>query len=339
MRAKPAAAPSATDHGTLARSVPWVAMPAEGDDGLFTQSWFASAFSSELAKGQAIGRDFLDGRIVLYRGKDGHVAALSAYCAHVGADLSIGKVIGNNIRCAFHHWQYDRKGVCVKTGDGEPPSKDACVFAFPTRERFGIIWVFNGEEPLFELPDFPYPDDELEMGSPYSVQTLNCDPWVFCANTPDMQHIKVVHKQKIDDEDQVHDRFAWDDFGFVYTFRGFEPGEVPIESTLAIRGTSVFYRSQTYGEFWKGSLTGFGLPRPGQLMVYAVNAVRKGPKAKEQLKIAHKVSRQIFSGDKDIMNTVHLHVGQLTKSDRSLAKFLTYVRHYPRAHPSSAYIR
>ena len=47
-----------------ARGKGYVRMPAEGENGLFTQSWFVVAFSSELGPGQVIGRDFLDGRIV-----------------------------------------------------------------------------------------------------------------------------------------------------------------------------------------------------------------------------------------------------------------------------------
>ena len=26
-----------------------------------------------------------------------------------------------------------------------------------------LVWAFNGDEPLFDLPSFPYPDDELEI--------------------------------------------------------------------------------------------------------------------------------------------------------------------------------
>src|SRR5262249_34475647 len=106
----------------------YVRMPAEGENGLFTQSWFVVAFSAELAVGQVVGRDFLDGRIVIFRGANGKAQAISAYCPHVGADLQWGAVVGNNIRCAFHHFEYDQTGQCVKTGVGDPPPRAACLF-------------------------------------------------------------------------------------------------------------------------------------------------------------------------------------------------------------------
>jgi phenylpropionate dioxygenase-like ring-hydroxylating dioxygenase large terminal subunit len=327
------AAPGATARRRTTRPV-----PAEGENGVFTQSWFAMAWSSEVASGQLIGRDFLDGRIVIYRGENGRVVATSAYCPHVGADLACGQVVGNHLRCAFHHWEYDQDGICVRTGGGDKPPKGACLFVFPTIERFGIIFVFNGEAPLFDIPSLPIPDEELLFGSPYPMQTLNCEPWVFCANTPDMQHIKVVHKITFGHE-EPHDLFEWDDYGFQFRYSGFEQDGVASDYQLGIRGTTIFYRHGTHGDFFRGSIVAFGLPRPGRLVAFAVNAVRRGPKEKEHLEIANHVSARTLGEDKDLLNSIHYRPGHLTNSDRSLARFLNYLRSYPRAHPSADFIR
>jgi phenylpropionate dioxygenase-like ring-hydroxylating dioxygenase large terminal subunit len=302
---------------------------------MFTQSWFATAMSSELAPGQILARDFLDGRIVLFRDGNGRATAMSAYCAHVGADLSLGRLVGNNIQCAFHHWEYGQDGYCVKTGSGDPAPRNACLFVFPTEERFGIIWVFNGEAPLFALPTFPHPDEDLVMGHPYTPQILNSDPWVFCANTPDRQHAVSVHKMK-QVEENFHDNCKWDEFGFYFTYLGRDQDDIPMETTLAIRGTSIFYRSGQHGDFWRGSIVGFGIP--GQMSMLASNFVLKGPKAEEQLEFTNAVSRRTLGEDRDIINTVHYRPGAMTKEDRSLARFLQYVRNYPRAHPSAEFI-
>jgi phenylpropionate dioxygenase-like ring-hydroxylating dioxygenase large terminal subunit len=313
-------------------------IPGEGENGLFTQSWFAMALSRELVAGQVIGRDFLDGRIVLFRGKNGRAVAMSAYCPHVGADLSVGEVIGDNLRCAFHHWEYNQDGRCVKTGVGDKPPKGACLFNFPTEERFGIIWVFNGEAPLFELPSFPYPDEELLMSHPYEPKLLHADPWVFCANTPDRQHAVSVHKMKYV-EDGFHNGVKWDKFGFFFNYEGVDQDNIPMETTLAIRGTTVFYRSGRHGNFWRGSIVGFGLPRPGQLTMHSTNFVLKGPKAEEQLANTDAVSRRTLGEDWDIIDTIHYRPGLLTEADKSLSRFLAYIRKYPRAHPSADFIR
>jgi len=313
-------------------------VPAEGDNGVFTQSWFPVAWSSDVPKGKVIGREFLDGKIVIFRGENGRAVATSAYCAHVGADLSVGEVVGNNLRCAFHHWEYNQDARLERTGMGVKPPQNACLFRFPTEEHYGIIWVFNGETPLFEIPQFPIPEEDLEIAVAYEPTVLHCDPWVFSANTPDIQHIKVVHKVSFDGEDP-HARATWRQYGFRFDYKGIDQGGVPVEYTLGIEGTSIFFRHGNHGGFWRGSVVGFGLPKPGYLVMYSINAVPKGPKAKEQLEMATFLSRRTLSEDKAIMDSLHYRPGYLIDGDQSLAKFLNYIRAYPRAHPSAEFIR
>lgn len=314
-----------------------IAMPAEGENGLFTQSWFPVALASELAPEQILGVNFLDGKIVLFRAPDGSPRAMSAYCPHVGADLSVGRMVEGRVQCAFHHWEYDTEGFCVKTGIGDPPPKSACLFQFPVKERFGIIWVFNGEEPLFDLPQLPYPDEQLFSAAYRFGTTLQCDPWVFAANTPDMQHLKVVHKIKFEAE-EPHELVKWHDYGFEFSYRGLHQGDVPIENTAGIRGTSLFYRWGMYDGFWRCNVTGFSLPRPGQHDVFSCSLVLAGPQAAEQLESVLAISRRTVGEDKDILNTIHYRQGLLTRADKSLGRFLKYIRAFPRAHPSAGFI-
>ena len=312
-------------------------MPAEGEGGVFTQSWFPVALASEVVAGQILGVNFLDGKIVVFRAPDGTPRAMSAYCPHLGADLSVGRIVDGRVQCAFHHWEYDAEGYCVKTGIGDPPPKSACLFLFPVQERFGIIWVFNGEEPLFDLPQLPHADSELVWTAYRFGQTLNCDPWVFAANTPDMQHLKVVHKIKFETE-EPHDLVQWHDWGFEFKYRGLHQGDVPIDNTAGIRGTSVFYRWGLYDGFWRCNVTGFGLPRPGQHNVFSCSIVRKGPQSAEQLENVLAISRRTVGEDKDILDTIHYRQGLLTRADKSLGRFLNYLRKFPRAHPSAGFI-
>lgn len=313
------------------------AVPAEGEDGLFSQSWFPVALSTDVPAGTVVGRGFLDGKIAVFRGDDGAIQAMSAYCPHVGADLSVGKVVGNNVQCAFHHWEYDGTGQCVKTGIGDPPPKAACLFKFPCVERWGIVWVFNGEAPLFDLPTLPHPDEALLTNAYKLEYPLNSDPWVFAANTPDMQHLKVVHKMVFESQDP-HKDVRWHDFGMEFDYAAQHQGGVPMRNTAGILGTSLFYRWGQYGDYWRCGVTGFALPRPGWHEVFSVQMVLKGPDAEANLADVYRISRRTVGEDKDILNTVHYRQGNLTAADLTLARFLNYLRKYPRAHPSAPFI-
>jgi phenylpropionate dioxygenase-like ring-hydroxylating dioxygenase large terminal subunit len=316
-------------------------IPAEGENGLFTQSWFPICLSREVANGRVIGADFLGGRVIVFRGTSGVAQVLSAYCSHLGADLSVGDVYNDTIRCAFHHWQYDQNGVCVRTGVGDPPPPGACLFKFPTVEKHGLIWAFNGEEPWFEIPDFPYPEDELEMKVGALDEIFPVDPWVICCNTPDMQHIKALHGVTFDQEDP-DEEIEWTDHSMLYDFKGKHANGEPIEYRVGIFGTSIFYQSSIFNGRWFGCLAPFGLPRPGQTKTYFVIAARKsdGDTASTAafLNFALDLEKRVVSEDVPILRGIHFKPGTLTKSDKALGKFLQYLRNYPRAHPSAEFI-
>lgn len=325
---------------TRARPVPARTVPiaAEGEDGLFRQSWYPLCLASEVPPGQVLGCSFLDGKVVAFRGEDRQLHVTSAYCPHVGADLSVGRVVGNRIQCAFHHWEYDGEGVCVKTGIGDPPPRSACLFVFPSQERWGIVWVFNGEAPLFDLPDMGYPEDQLEIWPYKYPRPFHSDPWVFAANTPDMQHSKAVHGMKFEHGDP-HDTIEWDRWGLKYNIKATHQGGVRIDWDLGLRGTGFFWRTGLYDGFWCAAVTGFGLPAPGMHQVYGAAMVLKGEHGEARLARMRGITERTVGEDERILDTVHYRQGTLTAADRTLAKYLGIVRNFPRAHPSAAFIR
>jgi nitrite reductase/ring-hydroxylating ferredoxin subunit len=319
------------------RTRPGYNLPAEGENGLFSQSWFPLCLSSDLPKGVVKGFDFLDGRVVAYRGENGIVRVSSAYCLHIGADLSVGKVVGNNIQCAFHRWEYDQNGVCVKTGFGPAPP-NTCLFQCPTQERLGIVWVFNGEEPLWDLMDLAYPDEELIFEN-LVTGPFNCDGWVFACNTADLQHVQVVHGIQFDIEAVVQ-RARWDKWGYMCEYEGTHKQGKPARFDRGIRGTSTFLQQGILDGWWLGIFAGFSLPRPGQHYAFAAICVHKDdPQAAEHLAYVRSFLQQIAEEDREILNTIRPRVGKLVRLDKQLAQYFRFLKNYPRAHPSAEFIR
>lgn len=76
-----------TDAGRgLVRRIATVVLPREGENGLFSQSWFPICLSEELHSGAVLSKPFLDGKVVAYRGADGVAHVMSGYCPHMGGD-------------------------------------------------------------------------------------------------------------------------------------------------------------------------------------------------------------------------------------------------------------
>src|ERR1700683_1523114 len=127
----------------------------------FHECWYPVALTAEIGIGEIRGCDFLDGRIVVFRTSDGTAHAVSAYCRHLGADLSLGTLIEDKLRCPFHYWKYDCAGRCVATASGDPAPRAARLHVYPTRESLGIVWVFNGMLPSHGPPHFGASENEL----------------------------------------------------------------------------------------------------------------------------------------------------------------------------------
>lgn len=317
-------------------------LPREGEGGVFTQSWFPVGFASELEAGALRGYPFLDGRIVVARSRAGQLTALSAYCPHMGADLGVGALVDDQLRCAFHHWRYDLGGTCVATAVGDPPPPGARLFRYAVQEKYGLLWVFNGESPLYELPDFPYPAADLAMRTLVIPETMPVDPWVLCCNTPDMQHIRALHSVQFDTPD-LHHQVEWTPFSMLYNFKGLHKQGQTIDNRIGIFGTTLYYQTTVFDGQWFGFMTPFGMPRPGESLTYMVVAARRdmGTPAEVDrfLDLVVDLERGVVTEDELIMRTVRFAPGHLTRSDRTLARFFDYLRKYPRAHPGGAFIK
>lgn len=316
-------------------------VPREGEDGLFSQSWFPICLSEEVEKGQIRGEAFLDGRVIICRGEDGVIRVMSAFCPHLGADLGVGSMAGNHVQCAFHKWEYDEYGQCSKVAIGDPAPKAAKLFKFPSQEKYGIVWVFNGNEPLWDIPDLEYDLDEIVFRAIRYPETFSCDPWVFAANTPDMQHLKAVHQVKFKSSDP-HADVVWDEYGLRYRLEATHQQDMPLDWKMGIRGTSFYWQEGVLDDVWIGGIVGFSLPEPGKHQPFAVLALKNDASEEEMAKrfeFAVMLMERTIGEDRDILNTINYNPGVLTMGDKSLGRYMDLLRNYPRAHPSGPFIK
>ena len=173
------------------------------------QSWYFMALSQEVRPGQIISRELANRRIVIYRATSGRVFALEGRCAHLGADLGHGTVVGETLRCAFHHWAYAGDGQCVKIPYMEAIPSFAKAFAYPVEEKHGAVWVFNGPKPLFSIPTFSGREKNGLRVFLLRPQILNCHPHVATCNGLDIQHFKTVHRITFAEEPIVEELDAF----------------------------------------------------------------------------------------------------------------------------------
>jgi phenylpropionate dioxygenase-like ring-hydroxylating dioxygenase large terminal subunit len=158
------------------------------------EGWYWVLRSDALGRGRAAAVTLMGRDLVVYRGQDGAVAALDAYCPHMGAHLAEGTVEGSTIRCLFHRWRYAADGRCVEIPSlgGDPPFA-VRARAWPVAERYGLVWLWTGDAPRRPLPCVPELEDvecDTALGSRFEK---DCHPHVVLINAIDEHHFNSVH--------------------------------------------------------------------------------------------------------------------------------------------------
>ncbi|MGD9945071.1 MAG: Rieske 2Fe-2S domain-containing protein, partial [Burkholderiaceae bacterium] len=281
-------------------------IPPQGLGG-YDQCWYPIALSTEVERGQVIGRPFLSGKVIVFRGENGVAAVMSAYCSHFGSDLSVGNVEGNSIRCAFHRWHYGQDGKCnhIPTGDRIPPA--AAQFKFPTLELGGIIWAFNGEVPLYEHP-LQHISEQTHVIRAVKIRDFPIDPALFMCNTFDFQHFRVVHGLKPEgdrDPEPIVETYR-----VAYRINMVPPEGYSLEYQLAVVGSNKFV---IMGAVDGRTVAGIyaGCPTPGNnSMNFMVSATPRASSAGEAAEVEDFLDKlttlrdKIVSEDWPILSTM-----------------------------------
>lgn len=178
--------PHATNLGTQ----PTTPHPVFLRPDVVVRGWYFVAQSAVLRPGTirsvAVGRH----RIVVFRGRSGIVGALDAWCPHMGTDLAIGEVIGDRLRCRFHHASW--------AADGAGPH-GLRANAWPVVERYGAVWVFSDHTPdvaLLDVPGVP-PDADLAVAFD-PPNPSRSHPHTSMINGLDVHHLDAVHGVRMD---------------------------------------------------------------------------------------------------------------------------------------------
>jgi len=107
------------------------------------RAWHLVARSNEIKGAQPFSTPLLGTPLVLFRDKGGRLQCLHDFCPHRNAPLSLGKVVGDSIQCAYHGWRFSGGGQCVEVPSLMDPSRlpKKCIKSFPVIEEQGSIWV------------------------------------------------------------------------------------------------------------------------------------------------------------------------------------------------------
>jgi vanillate O-demethylase monooxygenase subunit len=159
---------------------------------LLMDEWYVAAFADEVTR-QPLARRLLGIPVVLLRRTDGGVIALEDRCAHRSMPLSLGRVDGDTLVCAYHGARFGCDGVCVQVPSQPEVPPGARVRAFPVQQRGPLVWIWMGPAPPDRDP--PHPDWVDDPAWAASRERLHlCASHVrLHENLLDLTHLSFLH--------------------------------------------------------------------------------------------------------------------------------------------------
>lgn len=74
---------------------------------VYPNGWFGLIEGCKVNAGDVKNISVLGLNLAVFRGEDGTVHVIDAYCPHMGANLAVGgRVVGDCLECPFHGWQF-----------------------------------------------------------------------------------------------------------------------------------------------------------------------------------------------------------------------------------------
>jgi len=311
--------------------------------GRVVEGWYWALRSTEVKKGKVKPLNLLGRELAIFRGQDGKVVALDAYCPHMGAHLAEGKVDGNGLRCFFHDWRFEANGTCSDVPCAKGPVH-ASVSSWPTEEAYGLIWVWCGRSPRQPLPFVPDIGDtnaDALLGNHFVKE---CHPNVVMINAIDAHHFNTVHNLPVNLD---FDCVAVNENNMTFSNMTKMP-----KGNAFTRFAGRFYAGPlTYQmSYWYGS-TGSVTVGPDFMHFHIIFALRPTADghAEGQTVLVTKVRPGVFGklfnrvalaasnvvgkyfakGDTEVFKTIKFNFKTPLKADKSIIQFIQHVEEQP----------
>ena len=105
-------------------------------------AWYPLAFRHEVGD-KPFGAELFGSKIALFATASGTIGALQDRCPHRNVPLSLGRVQGDVLQCAYHGWTFDGQGQCkhVPALDQQSAHRGRRAHAYDCLVQDGLIWV------------------------------------------------------------------------------------------------------------------------------------------------------------------------------------------------------
>ena len=164
-------------------------------------AWYVAAWSEEITR-EPLARTILGEELVFYRAQNGKPVALADRCANRAYPLSAGRLVGDNIQCGYHGFEYNCQGACVRVPAQERIPPRARVASYPLIESCRCVWIWMGDPE--RARGVPVPDTHWMTDPAWDRVThtrlFACSAGLLHDNLLDLTHEAFLHHTSIGDD-------------------------------------------------------------------------------------------------------------------------------------------
>jgi len=165
----------------------------------YARGWHCLGLADSFKDGQPHRIEAFGTKLVVWQDSHGELNVLDGYCRHMGGDLTMGTVKGDEIACPFHDWRWGGDGKCKQIPYARRVPLRARTRTWHAMERNRQLFVWHdpeGNGPIESqmIPAIP----ELETGQwtdwtweVLDIPNANCREIID--NVVDMAHFFYVH--------------------------------------------------------------------------------------------------------------------------------------------------
>jgi 3-ketosteroid 9alpha-monooxygenase subunit A len=218
----------------------------------YARGWHCLGLANRFTE-KPVALNYFGTKLAAYRGEDGQVHILDGYCPHMGADLTLGCVEGNSLRCPFHSWRWGADGVCDEIPYAKRIPPKAVIKSWPTMEQNNLLFVWNdpeGNGPIAEQ-SIPRIDDCFSPDwTSWAVEVIHIpiNARELVDNMADVAHFGPTHGANATSFKNIVD-------GHVYTQQMTSHSEILAEDS-ELQSEATYYGPAYMNTYMSGQMSG-----------------------------------------------------------------------------------
>jgi 3-ketosteroid 9alpha-monooxygenase subunit A len=165
----------------------------------YARGWHCLGLADSFRDGKPHAVQAFGTKLVVFADSAGTLHVLNGYCPHMGGDLTMGTIKGDEVACPFHDWRWSGSGRCARIPYAHRVPRLARTKSWSVQEENKQLFVYHDPQGNPPPPEVTIPRIDSVFSDEWTdwtwnsvlIEGSNCREIVD--NVVDMAHFFYVH--------------------------------------------------------------------------------------------------------------------------------------------------